>query len=135
MLSALALYFCPFLYWWTRNPSSYYFAVNSLLFAMCLSVMLLHLNAIAAMMAERAGDRMFLLEARLCGWIILVLVALYFGYTLIFILVYQFTQGGSMFPYNIMRNGWIFMVIPFALTMGSLWKVRSTCKRLLSERD
>lgn len=132
-LIALALYFSPFLYWWTRNPSSYYFAINSLLFAMCLALFLLYINAGAGIMAEMVKDKLFLLETRMCGWIILILVTVYFGYTLIFILIYQFTQGGRMFPYNVMRNGWVFMVVPFALTMGSLWKIRATCKRLLSD--
>lgn len=131
LLITLALYFSPFLYWWTRNPGSYYFAINSLLFAMCISVFLLHMNTCSGFVAETLGDKLFLLETRLCGWIILLLVAAYFTYTLIYLLIYQFTRGGTMFPYNIMRSGWVIMLVPFALTMGSLWKTRSHCLRAL----
>jgi len=121
----LGLYFSPFLYWWTRNPSSYYYAINSLLFAMAISMLLLHLNGFAHAFARHTRDHLFATETRLCGWIILVVVGTYFLNTFIQLLVYQFSHGGHMFPYQVMRSGWFFLLAPIALTAAGIHKIRT----------
>lgn len=141
LLVFLLLYFSPFVYWWTLHPHGNHFVVN--LFGMLLSAtwLMWTINNLAGEVALALEDRMFLIESKLCGWAVLVLMAapllLYFAYASFHasreeIALYLVIQDLRFLPYA----QWIFalLILPITLTLAIAWKTKEQAFASLRKR-
>ena len=132
LLSLLQLYFVPFLYWWSDHQGSLFFSVNILLLGIVTGVMLILLNQLAAEFAELCHDEFFKVESMLCAWMALGLFATLLVLLLVYVGIHFFRADGFQLP-RLRLYPWILavLVMPFTLTLASMWKCRRKCVELL----
>lgn len=132
LLSLLQLYFVPFLYWWSQHPESYFYSVNILLMALSTAALLILLNQLAAEFAELCSDKFFKVEAMLCAWIAMGLLITLLLALMIYLGVHFFQTGARYLP-RMQLYPWMLaiLVMPFTLTLASMWKCRKKCLELL----
>ena len=132
LLSLLQLYFVPFLYWWHGQPTSVYFSVNVMVMALATALMLILLNQLAAEFAELCHDEFFKVEAMLCAWMAMGLLITLSTALLVF-LGFHFAQTdfGALPRFRLQPWMMAVLVMPFTLTLASMWKCRKKCIELL----
>jgi hypothetical protein len=136
----------PFLYWWSRVPSSEFFGaavecliVSGLAFLLLLNPMLVRLTAMLPDENLRVETRSFATLNRTILTIVLAVLAVYFGLThleaglparlIVWLLkILPLPHEANMIFYFIDRAGvWLVLfpvLFPVAMTMALLWKIK-----------
>lgn len=122
VLAALSLYFVPFYDWWIRFPSSLYLAVNMLAMAVTVFLLLNRLNKTVSMLGEALEDETLRLEGLAGLWISVLTGSIFILWTLIALSMYYAQYGADIFPFFLLRDWGVAMLLPFALTSAVLLK-------------
>jgi hypothetical protein len=131
----LLMYFAPFFHWWDRMPHETFFTVNVLAFVFCTVWVLYVLNQLAGLAGVALDDDTFYIEAKLCGWSVVLLMLLPFAGIVIYALQASLRFKSSLYTEfsQVYRDlpPWMFplFLLPFTLTMASTWKAKETCLR------
>lgn len=131
VLAALSAYFVPFYDWWIRFPSSLYLAGNMLAMAASVFLLLNRLNKTASMLGEAIEDETLRLEGLAGLWISVLTGSLFILWTLVALSMYYAEYGADIFPFFLLRDWGVAMLLPFALTSAVLLKAaRRSWQRL-----
>ena len=122
VLAALSTYFVPFYDWWIRFPSSLYLAVNMLAMAMAVFLLLNRLNKTVSMLGEALEDETLRLEGLAGLWISVLTGSIFILWTLVALSMYYAQYGADIFPFFLLRDWGVAMLLPFALTSAVLLK-------------
>lgn len=131
LFAFLLVYFAPFVYWWRLQPTGDHFVVNVFALFMAITCILWNVNRLAEEVAKCLEDRVFQIEARLCGWSVIALMgapmAVYFAYgtiraRLLDVPLYVFIENLRFMP----LAHWIFagFLLPLTLTLAISWKTQ-----------
>lgn len=133
----MLVYLAPFAYWWRTMPHVRYYEVNmAVLFAVGLWGFFLA-NQLAAEVGLALGDRALYIESRLCAWVSVVSFlspgVVFLGRSL---LSAAFTRGNGVLPlslvaYLLPRWMVVLVLLPFTLTMMTVWRAKGLCWRAL----
>jgi len=140
ILIALMVYLAPFVDWWRQEPQIDHLALNVLALVVVCAVLLRVICLLVAELAAYLQERVYEAEARLCGWLALLLIAapvIGFGlYAAAQSAVYGFSihQGwvGLLFIPHI-RLIFAGMLMPVAFTFALAWKTKNLAFRQLHE--
>lgn len=121
-LAALSAYFVPFYDWWIRFPSSLYLAINMLAMAMAVFLLLNRLNKAVTMLGEALEDETLRMEGLAGLWISVLTGSIFILWTLIALSMYYAQYGSDIFPFFLLRDWGVAMLLPFALTSAVLLK-------------
>ena len=134
----LLIYLGPFIYWYTYlPPSGAYYMLNMGLFSVSVILLLFSVNRLAAELGHEAHDRDLMVESRLCGWSVILLMFLPTALTAVFSSYMAMKYESSLLAEmrGVRRSSplWIhiFFLIPLSLTMTSAWKAKEKCITLL----
>ena len=122
VLAALSLYFVPFYDWWIRFPSSLYLAGNMLAMAVTVFLLLNRLNKAVSMLGEALEDETLRLEGLAGLWISVLTGSIFILWTLVALSMYYAQYGSDIFPFFLLRDWGVAMLLPFALTSAVLLK-------------
>ena len=131
VLAALSIYFVPFYDWWIRFPTSLYLAVNMLAMAAAVFLLLNRLNKSVALLGEALEDETLRLEGLAGLWISVLTGSIFILWTLVALSMYYAQYGADIFPFFLLRDWGVAMLLPFALTSAVLLKAaRRSWQRL-----
>lgn len=139
MLSFVMLYLAPFVYWWQRAPHVRFFGANMWLLLACTMLILVVVNRLASELGKHQEDSTFAIEARLCAWSVVVLMMLPFGialgYAYYTLHKYGVTMRTTLGLAHKEMPFWlhVFFLLPFTLTMTTVWKARERAMKGLTE--
>ena len=139
VLSFMMLYLAPFVYWWQRAPHVRFFGANMWFLLACTMLVLVVVNRLAAELGTVYQDSTFAIEARLCGWSVVVLMMLPFGIALGYAYYtfrkYGITMRTTLGVAHKEMPFWlhVFFLLPFTLTMTTVWKARERAMKGLAD--
>ena len=122
ILGALSAYFIPFYEWWIHFPGSVYLAANILIMAVSVFLLLGRLNKTAWMLGEALEDETLRLEGLAGIWISLLTGSIFILWTLVSVSMYYAQYGYDVFPFFLLREWGVAMLLPFALTSAVMIK-------------
>jgi hypothetical protein len=129
----LQLYFAPFYHWWDRHPYEDLFMLNVIGLLLSTTWCLYLINQVAALAGLAGDEDTFYIEAKLCAWSVLVLMALPIGGSSAYAIVQTFRFDTSVFSeltqlsQGLHTWAYALLLLPFTLTMASCWKAKETC--------
>lgn len=130
----LHLYFAPFVLWWTRMPYQTLLTLNMLALMACMAWMLLLANQLSFEVATHLEDTNFQAESRLWGWAVVILMLipmqLFFAYAVRMSLRYEtnlYLEMTQLLEQHIPSWTQAAFLLPFSLTVVTLWKTRERC--------
>lgn len=133
----LQVYFTPFVYWWQRQPTVNYYAVNLLGLLLSGLLVLLLTNQLAEEVALALHDPVFRVEAAVCGWAVILLLLLPFTAASVYAVAAAIRHGADLYSLllfigrKVPRGVGFVLILPFTMTMASAWKAKESCLRLL----
>jgi hypothetical protein len=140
LLSFIMLYLTPFVYWWDRAPHVRFFGANMWILLVSTMLILVVVNRLASELGLRRADTTFAIEARLCAWSVVVLMMLPFGIAIGYA-YYAFKKYGVTVPTTLSMAHkempfWlhVFFLLPFTLTMTTVWKARERALHCMVEQ-
>ncbi len=128
----LLMYFAPFYHWWDRMPHHTFFMANVLCLLASTAWTLYLVNQLAALAGLAADDDTFYIEAKLCGWAIVVLMVLPLAAVTLVAILTSVRYESSLYSaviqvqQDIPRWSYALFLLPFTLTMASTWKAKET---------
>lgn len=129
----LQLYFAPFYHWWDRMPHESFFMLNVLGLLASVIAWLFVVNKLAGAVGLAINDDIFYVEAKLCSWSVLALMAFPFVSIAGYGLVSGLRNGSSLYLELVQVSQqfprWIYalFLLPFMLTMATTWKAKECC--------
>ena len=139
LLSFMMLYLAPFVFWWQRLPHVPFFGANMWILLFCTMLILVVANRLASELGGLYRDATFAVEARLCAWSVVVLMMLPFcigiGYAYYTLKKYGIPMRATLGVAHREMPFWlhVFFLLPFTLTMTTVWKARERAMRGLAE--
>ena len=129
----LLVYLSPFTEWWKQMPQVLFFMVNAIVFMICTIGLLVLLTQLASDVAKALYDQTFFIEARLCGWSVLLFIVLPILGLLIYSLLAAFRHETGvayelLHVHRLVYHWWLsFSLLPFTLTAAIAWKTKERC--------
>lgn len=129
----LQLYLSPFYHWWDIRPYENLFMLNVLGLLLATTCSLYLINQVSALAGLVGGEDTFYIEAKLCAWSVVLLMALPIGGCALYATIVSLRFDTSIYS-ELMQlcrglNSWVYalFLLPFTLTMASTWKAKETC--------
>ena len=132
--AVLQAYLLPFFRWWQVLPQQTFFTVNMTVFLLATVWMLLSINILAAELGRTTRNAVLAIEAKLCGWSVLVLAGVLLSLAVVDELreafLHPLLAGRPLWLYTeAATRSWLMLnalvTLPFLLTMAVAWEARN----------
>ena len=130
----LQAYLLPFFRWWQILPQQTFFTVNMTVFLLATTWLLISVNILAAELGRTTRNAVLAIEARLCGWSVIVLAGVLLSLAAVDELreafLHPLLAGRPLWLYTeAATRSWLILnaliTLPFLLTMAVAWEARS----------
>lgn len=134
-LAVLAhIYLLPFFRWWQLAPQQPFFSIHMVVVLLATAWMLLAANLLAGELGRATRNPVLVIEARLCGWSVLLLGGVLLSLALVDevreVFLHPLLAGRPLWLHTgSSARAWLILhgliCLPFLLTMASVWEARS----------
>ena len=134
LLAVLAhVYLLPFFRWWQLAPQQPFFSTNMVVVLLATAWMLLAANLLAGELGRATRNPVLVIEARLCGWSVLLLGGVLLSLAMVDevreVFLHPLLAGRPLWLHTgSSARAWLILhgliCLPFLLTMASVWEAR-----------